>query len=119
MSYKSLQEVIVKANWIIRGWTYYYRFSNAKKSFSYFKSTIFKVVWRLLKRRHPKKNMTWLMQTCFKTVDKNQWVLFEGTITLFNPLSVPVVRYNKVNEFLSPFDRKQKNYWKTRSRTIT
>ena len=116
MSYKPLQEVIVRANQLIRGWTYYYRFSNAKKSFTYFKDSIFKIVWRMLKRRHPKKNMKWLIKTYFKTIDKDHWVLYENNFYLFNPISVPVVRYIKVNEFVSPFDRSQKEYWKARSR---
>ena len=116
---KPLKEVIVRANSVIRGWCYYYRFSNAKKRFGYFEHMIFKKVWYFLKRRHPKKNIKWIVKTYFKTIDNDHWILFEENFKLFRPSSVPVTRYIKVNEFLSPFDRTQKEYWKTRQRVTT
>ena len=112
--FKPLSEVIVNVNWIVRGWSYYYRFSHAKKSFQYLSFKIFRMVWKILKRRHPKKSSTWIHDTYFKTIGKRHWVLFENNLTLFDPTSIPILRHVKINESLSPFDRSQKEYWKAR-----
>ena len=111
---KPLKEVIVYANWLIRGWAYYYRFSNAKRSFNYVQHRIFLIVWRILQRRHADKSSKWLKSTYFKEIDSTHWSLSEDNIILFNPSLLPIKKYIKVNEFNSPFDRSQKLYWKKR-----
>ena len=115
MLHRPLDEVIVELNWIIRGWVYYYRFSNASNAFSYLTNRIFQATWRTLKRRHPHKSSTWIISNYFKTVGKKHWCLFKDNFTLFDPQSVPVKRYNKVNENYSPFDRSLRAYWRERS----
>ena len=52
MLHRPLNEVIVELNWVIRGWAYYYRFSNAAKAFAYLEHLIIQAVWRTLRRRH-------------------------------------------------------------------
>jgi RNA-directed DNA polymerase len=116
---KSLDEVLVQLNYVIRGWTYYYRFSNAKKTLNYLNYKIFEIIWSLLKRRHPNKLVKWLKSTYFKTVDSKHWVLAKDKFSLFDPTSVPLLRYIKVNELYSPFDRTKKDYWITRLRVNT
>ena len=111
---KPLKEVIVQANWLIRGWTYYYRFSNAKRWFNYVQHRIFLIVWRILRRRHADKGSKWLKSTYFKEIDSTHWNLSEDNFTLFSPVSIPIKNYIKVYESFSPFDRMQKLYWKHR-----
>ena len=112
--HKQLTEVIVELNWVIRGWSYYYRFSNAKRTLTYLSHHIFQIAWRTLKKRHKNKSSTWIHNTYFKTLDNKQWCLFKDNFTLFDPSSIPIKRYIRVNENFSPLDRSQKSYWKQR-----
>jgi len=114
INYKTLSEVIISLNWVIRGWCYYYQFSNAKQRFRYLQNGIFQIAWKALRRKHPTKGSNWIIKTYFKTEEKNRWILFDNNFKLFSPESVHVRRYIKVNEYYSPFDRSKREYWKSR-----
>jgi len=117
-----LQKVIPKLNKVIRGWTNYYRFVNAKRSFSLLNHRIFKIVWSGLKRLHPQKSVDWLRHRYFLKDTRQEWQLVveeNGSKSiLMNPIYVRIRRYTKVRDYSSPYDPSQRAYWKERSSTV-
>lgn len=103
-----------EANQTIRGWTYYYRYTNAKRTYNYVNDRIFKIIWNSLKRKHPNKSKGWLVKTYYKTINNKNWILSSGSFKLFEPPSVHILRFVKVIGSISPFDRTKKSYWKER-----
>lgn len=92
--YKSLAEIITKGNGIrqdylinslqkrITGWCNYYRYCNAKQTFS----KINHVVWRRLLRwavkRHQTKGTDWVINKYWKTVNGRKWIFCYKNTTL-------------------------------------
>lgn len=67
--------VISKINEIIRGWAEYYRATTAKKIFSSLGAYIWKIAWKMLKRKNRKLGLRKLKKKYFTSVEGNSWVL--------------------------------------------
>jgi RNA-directed DNA polymerase len=117
------ESVIKKLNPILRGFANYYKGVVSKKTFSYIKSRVWQYLWRWAKRRHPKKNTTWVQKRYFKTINGNKWTFATSTsdrrgkekdLILYPIAHTPIERHIKVKGESSPDDPSLKEYWKKR-----
>ena len=115
--HKPLEEVIKMINMIIRGWTNYFRYVNAKKSFTYLRKRINDIIWKGLKRLHNDKSSKWIHRHYNRILLPQKWIKRESNLSqdLFDPIYVSIKRYNKVKGTSSPFDREQRAYWNYRT----
>ena len=108
-------------NPVLRGWAQYHHPVVAKETFSKLDSLIY---WRLVrwaKRRHPKKNPTWLRQRYWhQTGERTEFaeaVRAEDGSRSLAPLyrlaDTAIVRHIKVRGTYNPFDRDQEAYGET------
>jgi RNA-directed DNA polymerase len=111
------KDVIKKLNPIIRGWAYYYRYSNAKKTFSYVDFRIWKMLWNWSKRRHPNKGIRWIKHKYFPSLDGRAWVFADNPthqLVYASYVKVDSARYVKVKSYHSPYDSTLHAYWTKR-----
>jgi RNA-directed DNA polymerase len=117
------ESVIKKLNPILRGFANYYKGVVSKETFSYIKSRVWQYLWRWAKRRHPKKNTTWVQKRYFKTINGNKWTFATSTsdrrgkekdLILYPIAYTPIERHIKVKGESSPDDPSLKEYWEKR-----
>ena len=113
------QGVFIKElNRVLRGWAQYHHPVVAKETFSKLDSLIY---WRLVRwarRRHPKKNPTWLRQRYWHhTGDRTEFAeavkAKDGSrrlASLYRLADTAIVRHIKVRGTYNPFDRDQEAY---------
>lgn len=94
-----LDILLYRINPVLRGWTNYFRYGSSKATFSYLRAFVWRriicwlrfkyghISWEKLRRRH-----------------LDGWWPVEGTVSLFNPDSVAVVRYRyRANRIPTPW----------------
>jgi RNA-directed DNA polymerase len=62
-----MQALIRKLNQTLRGWGNYHRHVVASEAFSRVDTYVYEQLWRMLRRRHPKKSKRWLAQKFWVT----------------------------------------------------
>jgi RNA-directed DNA polymerase len=65
--------LIKKLNQMLRGWGNYHRHVVASEAFSRVDTYVFDQLWRMLRRRHPKKSRKWLVRKYWSTPGR-KWV---------------------------------------------
>jgi RNA-directed DNA polymerase len=86
--YLELGDLLRKINPILRGWTAYFRYAAAKRTFSYLEYYTWWRVVRWLRKKHP--TLTWkALRRRYSATGSFQ----EDGITLYNPASTRVLRY--------------------------
>ena len=103
--------VIQELNPVLRGWTYYYRYVNAKQIFYYCEHKVWKMLWQWACRRHKRKGKGWVRRRYFGRHKGKAWQFMDNGAILFNPGSVPVIRFTKVNGKASPMNPDEQAYW--------
>lgn len=114
--------LIRKLNAKIRGWANYHRHIVSKKTFSTVDNSIFWMLYKWLKRRHPNKNAAWRYKEYFRTEAGNRWIFHakvhkESKITfldLFRASQVPIRRHLKIQAQATPYDPLFKDYFMQR-----
>lgn len=105
--------LITQLNPIIRGWANYHRHACSKETFSDVDHYIFQALWRWAKRRHPKKNRSWVAEKYFGSRDRKHWCFFAtqkdalgqtDTIWLFHAVSLPILRHVPLKVHANPYD---------------
>ena len=119
----SAGQLIEKLNPVIRGWAIYHRFGASSQTFSSVDHAIFKKLWQWAKRRHPKKNATWVKQKYFRTKGAKHWV-FTGEVTdeernttlvyLQRAIDVKIQRHTPIQGAANPFDPAWETYFEKR-----
>ncbi len=119
----SAGQLIEKLNPVIRGWAIYHRFGASSQTFSSVDHAIFNKLWRWAKRRHPKKNATWVKQKYFRTKGAKHWV-FTGEVTdeernttlvyLQRAIDVKIQRHTPIQGAANPFDPAWETYFEKR-----
>jgi RNA-directed DNA polymerase len=71
-----VENLIGLLNPVIRGWATYHRHDASKETFGSVDAAIFKVLWQWARRRHPKKNTSWVKDKYFHTQGDRRWVFF-------------------------------------------
>jgi RNA-directed DNA polymerase len=107
----------------IRGWANHFRYSCAKKTFSYIDNQIYKALWSWACRRHPRKTTLWIQNKYFHNQELRNWVFFAETekengtsmyVDLFNASSVTIKRHVKIKAEATPYDLRFIEYFRKR-----
>ena len=88
-TYLTLEQLLRHLNPMVRGWTNYFRYDAAKRTFAYVDHFVWWRVMRWLRKKHPKRNWRYLR----KRYCGGKWDIRMGRITLFRPHLVKVERY--------------------------
>jgi RNA-directed DNA polymerase len=83
-----LTVVLHRLNWVLRGWANYFRHGASAKTFAYLDAFTWRRVMRWLCRKHPR--IGWRV-LCRRWLPG--WRPTEGSITLFDPGTIKIVRY--------------------------
>ena len=109
----------------IRGWANYFRFSCAKRTFSYVDHCIHMALWSWVRRRHTRKRALWIKRKYFRSQGLRDWIFFARTlkesgeiayVDLFNASSVAIKRHAKIRAEATPFDPCFTKYFEERER---
>ena len=111
--------LIYSLNRKIRGWVNFYRHCVAKETFSYVDHCIFQAIWKWTKRRHSKKNTSWIRKRYFTQSGLANWCFYSidrqkdrHTHVLLNRASqMRIQRHVKVRSEASPYDPDHKGYF--------
>ena len=110
---KSQKVLIETLNPMIRGWTEYHKNQVAKETFSWVDAAIYHKLWFWAKRRHPKKNLTWIKNKYWRSEGLRNWMFAvktrdkegkEITISLRKASDVPIRRHVKIKSEANPYD---------------
>ena len=74
----SATRLIVLLNPVIRGWANHFKHVVSKKVFDALNHYIGQRLWKWARRRHPKKNASWVRHKYFTQVAGNHWVFTDG-----------------------------------------
>lgn len=109
----------------IRGWANHFRYSCAKKTFTYVDHEIYKALWRWACRRHPGKSSSWIQRKYFRSQGLRNWIFFaksEGNsdkstyADLFSASSIAIKRHVKIRAEATPYDPRFTEYFRKRER---
>lgn len=112
--------LIANLNSKIRGWANYYRSCVAKKIFSDIDKIVFDSIWRMLKRKHTNKSISWIRSKYFTKIGTRNWCFFcriltkEGIIkcyTLTHAARTKIRRHIKIRGKATPFDKDFNSYF--------
>ncbi len=112
-------KLIASLNSKIRGWANYYRSCVAKKIFNDIDKVIFDSIWRMLKRKHPNKNISWIRNKYFTRIGQRNWCFFckvktkQGikNYTLVKAIDTTIRRHIKIRGKATPFDSDFNRYF--------
>lgn len=106
-------ELIRLLNPMLRGWANYHSPVVAKEAFSRMEHLLFGALWRWSRRRHPRKNPTWIRRKYFPPYGDRKWV-FATTVVkedgktarlaLYSLCATPIERHRKIKGTFNPFD---------------
>lgn len=116
MEKRPQEELLVKLNPIIRGWTQYYKFTDNAETFRYCDERMFYRLMRYACNRHKQKGKKWIIKKYFHTFEGPQWIFAtpdrQLRIQLYSK-GVGRNRYVKLTKGASPYDGNTK-YWENR-----
>lgn len=97
--------MVKNLNLVIRGWSLYYRYVVAKRTFATVDNAIWPMLYKWAKRRHPQKPLKWVAQHYFTNgVGSREWQLNDGKRGLLKHDFFKIRRWIKVNGRASPLD---------------
>jgi len=115
--------LVQRLNPIIKGWANYHQHVVSKKTFGQVDTHIFRMLWRWIKRKHPKKSATWRRKKYFLANGTRNWV-FTGvvsgktseqkTVHLYNAQDTPIKRHLKIRGEANPYDPEWEVYFEER-----
>lgn len=112
----SQEQVIGALNPQIVGWSHYYRTVVAKETFDDCDSTLYHILRSWARRRHPNKNMHWIMGKYWAVDNHEGWKFKAATgYVLKRHTATPITRHIKVRGKASPYDGNL-IYWAQRLR---
>lgn len=105
-------EIIRRLNLSIKGWTNYHRHVVASKAFSYINNTIYLLLQRWAKHRHPNKTSWWRLNKYWHEKNGKPWVFTTDEYSLINLRRIEIIRHPKLQISKNPFIHK--DYFETR-----
>src|SRR6266849_2164307 len=120
---KSAADLINELNPKIRGWANYHRHVVSKRTFSRVDHLIFYKLWQWARRRHPKKDPSWLKRRYFERHQGRDWIFFGETcdeegqpqkLRLLFASRIPIQRHVKVKSGANPYDPACETYFEKR-----
>jgi RNA-directed DNA polymerase len=118
--------LIVQLNPLICGWANYHRHCVASRAFGRVDFEIWRKLWRWCRRRHPRKNASWLKARYFHTSGGRTWTF--ATLTpaqtppnqpIWKQLTyagdTPIRRHRKIRGDANPYDPDWRSYFAERA----
>jgi RNA-directed DNA polymerase len=96
-------ELIRRLNLIIRGWTNYHKHTVASKAFSNVNNTLYLLLQRWAKHRHPNKNSWWRLNRYWQSVRNKPWLFSTDANALINLRTIHIVRHPNLKISKNPF----------------
>jgi RNA-directed DNA polymerase len=106
------EEMTLRVNAIIRGWTNYFRIGTSRRSFEKLNNHVWYALWKYLRDRHKRMGRRALKRMYFPKGWKFQDP--KTGIRLLKPSDTKIVRHRKVAHFHSPDDPALRGYWELR-----
>ncbi len=108
---KTQNELIEALQKIITRWCNYYKFCNAKRTFTKLNHIVWRRLLRWAVKRHRMKGTNWVVNKYWATVKGRKWTFTDGNRTLnTHDQHQTGVQYINIKKDKSPFDRDIK-YW--------
>ena len=100
------EDLIRTLNQQLRGWANYHQSVCAKDAFQLVHNTLYEMLWRWAKRRHPEKNRKWISARYWHSKGTRNWVFSAENIQLLQMGNIPIIRHTRVrangNPYLEP-----------------
>ena len=114
--------LIKKLNAVLRGWANYHRHVVASEAFSRIDTYVFDQIRRMLRRRHPKKSVAWLIKNYWSAAGKNICAVYAKTVRSWKKLyqvlrisTIGIRRHVKIKAAANPYDPEYAGYfWRRR-----
>lgn len=106
----------------LRGWSEHYRTVTAQKTFSSISEHVWKICYRMLRKRHRERNAKWIFEKYFTKVEGNKWILCSKSkkgheevieIKLFQIAYVEITRHSLCRS-INPYDPANYDYFHAR-----
>lgn len=98
------QDVLIhKLNQQLRGWANYHQSVCAKEAYEHIDYTLYRLLWRWAKRRHPKKSKNWISARYWHSKRTRNWVFGTENSELLCMGGIPIVRHTKVRMNANPY----------------
>ena len=106
----------------LRGWAEHYRTVTSQKTFSSISYHLWKICYRMLRKRHRTRNARWIYDKYFTEVEGNKWILcskskYDGKekidIKLFQIAYVEIKRHSLCSS-INPYDPENYDYFRSR-----
>jgi RNA-directed DNA polymerase len=112
-------ELIRRLNSILRGWSNYHRHVVASQAFSYVNNTIYLLLERWAKHRHPNKSKRWRLNKYWHVKGHKRWLFMTKENELINLRTIPIVRHPKLQTAKNPFlDKKYFQFRRMKIRAL-
>lgn len=107
------ENLISLLNPILRGWANYHNPVVAKAAFSRMEHLMFRALWRWSRRRHPRKNRSWVKKKYFPTTNGRSWAFATNVTrddgkkvwrTMYQLSGTSIQRHKKIKGSYNPFD---------------
>jgi len=99
--------LIHRLNQVIRGWSNYHKHVVASQAFSYINNTLYLLLQRWAKHRHPNKSSLWRLNKYWHEKDKKEWLFMSSEYDLINLKRINIVRHPKLQLSRNPFLEKE------------
>lgn len=99
----SQSELIRRLNQVIRGWTNYHRHVVASQAFSYINNTLYLLLLKWAKHRHPNKNKRWQLNRYWHEKNMKRWLFMSDEYELINMRRIKIIRHPKLQISKNPF----------------
>jgi RNA-directed DNA polymerase len=115
--------LIKKLNQVLRGWANYHRHMVSSEAFSRIDTYVFEELWRMLRKRHPRKSKTWLFREYWNNNTERNHIFAVKTKTskglekvyqVVRIYSIGIRRHIKIKAAANPYDPKFAKYVWTR-----
>lgn len=97
------EELILKLNPIIIGWTNYHQPVCAKETFNAVDNAIFQQLQKWAYKRHPNKGKRWVCQKYWKSQKNRRWIFATDKYTLRLCSDTPIVRHISLKLDKNPY----------------
>jgi RNA-directed DNA polymerase len=117
--------LIKKLNETLRGWANYHRHVVSSEAFSCIDKYVFERLWRMVRKRHPKKSKRWLYKKYWKAAGgKHNFSAIEKTqkgikkiYRVIRTSSIGIKRHIKIKAAANPYDPEYAAYfWQRRNK---
>ena len=97
------EDLIRTLNQQLRGWANYHQSVCAKDAFQLIHNTLYEMLWRWAKRRHPEKSRKWISARYWHSKGTRNWVFSAENIQLLQMGSIPIIRHTRVRANANPY----------------